>query len=114
MDVEGSEWPVIPDMAVRGLFNNIKQIGLEIHRPAGDLRCVQLISILEDHGFRKWKMDYNMNCGYKMEDGTETSECIELYLINLNFLDSASIGSFVSCYCYLTLSGIMLTMQSRY
>ena len=94
MDIEGSEWRSIPDMAQKGLLKNIKQIGFEIHRFYDGTHVYNLIRILHLHGFRKWKINFNQLCVY-IEKRTKqtTSRCIEIYFLNLHFSGIQNINS---------------------
>ena len=95
MDIEGSEWRSIPDMAQNGLLKNIKQIGFEIHRfYEGTTHMYNLIRILHQHGFRKWKTNFNQHCAYIQKNTKEiTSRCIEMYLLNMHFAGFQNINS---------------------
>jgi len=65
IDVEGSEWMSLPQMLRTGMFDKVKQLGVEIHfSPSSSLadyrNGVKVLKSLEDYGFVRFSSRVNI------------------------------------------------------
>jgi hypothetical protein len=64
MDIEGSEWKVLPDVIKTGMLSKIRQLGLEIHLPDdypldGFRKLIRHVRALESMGMVRFDSKYN-------------------------------------------------------
>jgi len=85
MDVEESEWSALEAMFNEGvLAEQVKQIGIEFHTSVFNRnpgRYFRIVTRLEDLGFLKWKVNWNMQ---PIRGGI--TDCFEVYYINIKFV----------------------------
>ncbi|KAK2142325.1 hypothetical protein LSH36_970g00086 [Paralvinella palmiformis] len=90
MDVEGSEWPSLEAMFKEGFLTKyVKQIGIENHSylfRKSPKRFLTILAKLEELGFRKWNVHWNMHCLRKKKNTLSITLCTEVYYINMNIL----------------------------
>ncbi|KAK2149895.1 hypothetical protein LSH36_432g00010 [Paralvinella palmiformis] len=92
IDVEDSEWDVMPEMLRSGSLDNVKQLALELHTKADttiqDYRLyLETLYTLESRGFKKWTYHLNPRCTYHLPDiNRYFSHCQEVYYVNLDYL----------------------------
>ena len=90
MDVEGSEWPSLDAMFKEGFLTKyVKQIGVEYHTTGVKRTAKRLLMVLvklEELGFRKWNVHWNMHCLPQNRDPLSITYCTEVYYINTNII----------------------------
>ena len=64
IDIESSEWIVLPQILSSGMMDRVRQLGLEVHLPEqGGLeefrQCVRILKSLEDYGLVRFDSKYN-------------------------------------------------------
>jgi len=89
-DVERFEWSALEAMFSEGFLSKyVKQIGIEYHNHYIKKHVRQYIEVLvklEELGFRKWKVHWNMNCLKETEKHLYVAYCYEVYYVNIHFL----------------------------
>lgn len=103
IDVEYNEWSSLLTMLREGSLRNVKQIGMEIHTRVlfkNELTITHIdrdeyfiwygiLYELEKQGFRRYKYHINPMSETLLNSQKETiSCCLELYYININFLEN--------------------------
>jgi hypothetical protein len=94
LDVEGSEWSVLPDMAAKGELSQLKQLAIEFHLNAGDnsvafRRKASVVASLYEAGFRVFHTHMYWHGSIPMlldvYPGPRTI-CYEVAFVNVNFI----------------------------
>jgi hypothetical protein len=90
-DIEGSEWQALPQMMDEGVIQKyVKQFALEYHGSEKDSdqihEQIRTLDKLEEVGFRRWLLHWNMNCRILTLTGHDVTYCYEAYYININFI----------------------------
>ncbi|CAH1786682.1 unnamed protein product [Owenia fusiformis] len=97
VDIEGSEWAVIPNMFKTGMLHNIKQLAMEIHTFGRNTsiefykRAYRAMEMLDKAGFRRYYSEPNDHCRYfsPFDTGRRPVKrwgCYNVYYININFV----------------------------
>ena len=92
VDVEQSEWDILPVIIGDNSLGGVRQMGIELHTSfhttAEQYRhYIDTLTKLESLGFQKWMVNLNSRCTYHAEDlNRYFSHCQEVYFINMNFL----------------------------
>ena len=92
MDIEMSEWPVIPNLIETGMLEHVKQLAVELHFHYGDISvmymrsCMSIVRNLEKHGMIRFasRPNYYMN-GPVM--GKKQHTIFELVWMNSKFMN---------------------------
>lgn len=82
-DVEGAEWPIIPNMIETNQLEDVAQLNLEFHGHGE--RELLVLKMLYDVGFRIFWFHPNPSCLYDKKIRTR-SRCMEVYFLNIKFL----------------------------
>jgi len=102
-DIEYSEWAALPNMIATGSLKNVKQMSFEIHIGQFHLKqrgarsyaeqyewWYEILRMVEEQGFRRYLSHVNPATPYHSpRTGMALSCCIELYYVNLRFLESS-------------------------
>ncbi|XP_071098126.1 probable methyltransferase-like protein 24 [Haliotis cracherodii] len=89
MDVEGSEWPALPNMISSGELSKVQQFLVEYHGHCDTKNdCLNKLNILKDiydKGFRKFYVHKNHRCGFKNNlFPVIRTGCYEIHYVNIN------------------------------
>ena len=92
IDVEGSEWDIIPEIVASGMLDRVKQLGIEIHMAYGavstDLvrsRVEMLRSLERDHGMIPFDYKINFSCKGHVVGAPEHYGCAEIAFFNSKY-----------------------------
>ena len=89
MDVEGSEWPALKAIFAEGFLSKyVKQISIEYHSydsAKNGQDYLKILARIEELGFRKWNVHWNMNCLRMTRNDLSITRCTEVYYVNMNF-----------------------------
>lgn len=81
IDVEGAEWPSLPNMIETRQLEDVAQLYLEFHGQGDKENELVVLKMLYDAGFRIFWFHPNPNCLYDKKIRTR-SRCMEVYFIN--------------------------------
>ena len=92
IDVERDKWEALSTMLSSDVLASVKQLGMEIHlernvKPGRLAQFYDILTGLEERGFRRWHFSMNMYNLIKHENGFRSC-CYEMVYININFFDS--------------------------
>lgn len=84
IDIEGAEWPSLPNMIDTNQLEDVAQMYLEFHGIGDKENQLVVLKKLYDAGFRIFWFHPNPNCIYNKKIRTR-SQCMEVYFLNINF-----------------------------
>lgn len=84
IDVEGAEWPSLPNMIETNQLEDVAQLYLEFHGHGDKENELLVLKMLYDAGFRIFWFHPNPSCLYDKKIRTRSS-CMKVYFINTSF-----------------------------
>lgn len=84
IDVEGAEWPSLPNMIKTNQLEDVAQLYLEFHGHGDKENELLVLKMLYDAGFRIFWFHPNPSCLYDKKIRTR-SRCMKVYFINTSF-----------------------------
>lgn len=89
MDIEGSEWIALADMAAKGALSNVRQLLVEFHLLSSDPEIARkrlaALKLIENLGFKRFHTHLNPGCGslpLTDEYPVRRTRCYEVYFVN--------------------------------
>ncbi|XP_067653276.1 probable methyltransferase-like protein 24 [Haliotis asinina] len=91
MDVEGSEWPSLPNIVSSGELSKVRQLLVEYHGPCTEKNdCINRLKLLKDiydAGFRKFYVHKNHHCTLNNAlFPVLRTFCYEIHYVNINHM----------------------------
>ena len=99
MDIEGTEWRVLPQLIRSGMLDKVRQLGFEIHLTKTSIeeirRQVRIVQSLEDYGMVRFSSEMNIfslqNVADEYGRNLSVSTAYEIAWYNIRYFENSKI-----------------------